>query len=112
MTRPIVAALLALFAVGLCLAADSKQDDDAKSPKVTIKNLKYDPKQVTVKPGDTVVWTNQDNNDHTVTADDGSFSSENLGGGDKFRHTFDKKGKYPYHCKYHPRMKAIVLVTD
>jgi plastocyanin len=112
MIRPIAAATLVFLAVGLAIAADAKQDDDAGAQKVTIQNLKYNPPKLTIKPGETIVWTNKDNNDHTVTADDGSFTSENLGGGDKFRHTFEKKGKFPYHCKYHPRMKGVVLVAD
>ena len=93
----------------------------AKSPdahKVTIKNLKYDPPKLTIKPGETVVWTNLDDNDHTVIADDKDangnpvFASDNLGNGDKFQFTFAKRGKFPYHCKYHPRMKGIVIVSD
>ena len=104
--------MILMLGVGSSIAADAKQGDDAKAQKVTIKNLKYDPPKLTIKPGETVVWTNKDDNDHTVIADDGSFASENLGGGDKFKHTFDKKGKYPYHCKYHPRMKGTVLVQD
>ena len=48
--------------------------------------------------------------DHTVTADDGSFDSGNLPDGKTFRHTFKKPGKYKYHCEYHPRDKAVVVV--
>src|SRR5690242_7144954 len=112
MIRTIAAALVLILAVGLCIAADAKQDEDAKKHKVSIKNLKYDPPKLTIKPGETVVWTNQDSNDHTVIADDDSFKSDNLGAGDKFKYTFDKKGKFPYHCRYHPRMKGLVLVQD
>jgi plastocyanin len=105
------AALLTLSAH----AKDSKQDD-AKVNKVTIKNLKYEPAEISVKTGETVVWTNKDDNDHTVTGDNGgpddAFKSDNLGSGDKFNYTFAKKGKYKYHCKYHPRMKGTVTVQD
>ena len=92
------------------------QDDNAH--KITIKNLKYDPAKLTIKAGESVLWINDDDNDHTVTSDEKGekdkplFDSENLGRGDKFRHTFEQAGKFPYHCQYHPRMKAIVIVTE
>ena len=107
-----------LLAIGLLsVSAKSKDDDDAKAHKVTIHNLKYDPAKLTIKTGETVVWTNTDDNDHTVISDDKEkdaplFASDNLGNGDKFKFTFDKKGKFAYHCKYHPRMKGVVFVAD
>ena len=84
----------------------------AKDHKVSIKDLKYNPKELKVKKGDTVVWTNADERDHTVTADDDSFKSGNIGDGGSFKQRFDKAGKYKYHCDYHPRMKATVVVED
>ena len=80
----------------------------AKEVKVSIGE-RYAP-EVKVKAGDTVVWVNGSEKDHTVTADDGSFNSGNLGRGKTFRHTFKKPGKYKYHCEYHPRDKAVVVV--
>jgi plastocyanin len=84
----------------------------AKEHKVSIQNVKYDPKEIRIKKGDTVTWTNGDDRDHTVTADDGSFASKNLGNGNTFSHKFPKAGKFKYHCEYHPRMKAIVIVEE
>jgi plastocyanin len=111
MTRCIAILAVVTLLLGVwSFAADAKDDD--KSHKVTIKNLKYDPPKLTIKPGETVQWINKDDNDHTVIADDESFASDNLGSGDKFTHTFDKKGTFKYHCKYHPRMKGQVLVQD
>ena len=100
--------LALLFSVALAYA-----QTDAKLRKVAIKNLKYDPAKLTVKTGETVLWTNSDDNDHTVISDeDGLFESGNLGRGETFKHTFEKAGKFPYHCKYHPRMKGVVVVSD
>ena len=100
--------LLAVLALAVLLAPAAM----AKEHKVSIKDLKYNPRELKVKKGDTVVWTNSDERDHTVTADDGSFKSLNLGDGDHFTQKFDKAGKYKYHCEYHPRMKATVVVED
>src|ERR1041385_4545294 len=102
----------ALICAVATISAKAKDDDD-KAHKVTIHNLKYDPANLTIKPGETVVWTNMDDNDHTVISDEKDvFASDNLGNGDKFRFTFEKKGKFGYHCKYHPRMKGLVVVSD
>jgi plastocyanin len=110
MPRKTIIVCTALLAV--CFVAAQAREDE-KAHKVTIKNLKYDPPTLKIKAGETVLWTNTDDNDHTVTSDDkDGFSSDNLGSGEKFRHTFEKKGKFPYHCKYHPRMKGLVIVGE
>jgi len=75
----------------------------------------YQPAVITVKKGDTVTWVNEDDRDHTVYSDDPKdkdFRSDNLGNGDTYSHKFDKAGKFPYHCKYHPRMHGTVTVSD
>ena len=84
----------------------------AKEHKVAIKDVKFTPRELKVKKGDTVVWTNSDERDHTVTADDGAFKSGNIGDGGSFRQKFEKPGRFKYHCEYHPRMKATVVVED
>src|SRR4051794_19321031 len=113
MTRRIALISLTILLLGVTLAPAAKdKDDEDKSHKVLIQNLKYDPAKLSIKVGETVQWINKDDNDHTVIADDDSFKSDNLGSGDKFSHTFEKKGTFKYHCKYHPRMKASVTVAD
>jgi plastocyanin len=58
----------------------------------------------------TVAWTNDDSAPHTVTADDGSFSSGNLNPGDSYTYTFTTPGTYAYHCNYHSWMKGTIIV--
>jgi plastocyanin len=71
----------------------------------------YDPAQLTVGVGDTVVWTNTGEIDHTVTADDGSFDSGTISPGETFEFTFDKEGEFAYHCDPHPFMVASIVVS-
>jgi plastocyanin len=104
-------ALLACLTAAGIAAKDKdhdKTDDDA--PTVSIKNMKFSPKSLTVKVGQTVRWKNADTHDHTVVAEDESFKSDNLRSGDTFSHTFKEAGKFPYACSYHPRMKAEIVV--
>jgi len=88
--------------------------DDAKGTRhsVTIKDMKFDPETLEIAPGDTVVWINQDDRDHTVAAKDGSFKSDNLNRGESFSHVFKKAGNFGYSCSYHPRMKGTVVVRE
>src|SRR5690349_2856648 len=105
----VILGLLFTIAAPFVAAADKKKDDDKTT--VHIKDLKCTPPTITIKVGQTITWVNDDDKDHTVVADDGSFESDNLGNGDKFKFTFKKKGKFSYHCKYHPREKGVVIVT-
>jgi plastocyanin len=82
----------------------------ASDVHVSIDNYAFKAPSVTIAPGTAVVWKNQDDDPHTVTADDGAFDSKGLGQGDTFRHVFTKPGKYPYHCSAHPYMKGTVIV--
>ena len=77
---------------------------------VSIKNFAFNPPSITVAPGTTVPWTNNDSAPHTVTADDGSFDSETLQPGQSFSHTFQSPGTIAYHCEIHPSMKGSVTV--
>ena len=80
--------------------------------QVNIANFGFAPGTVMVKPGTTVTWTQQDKDQHTVTADDGSFGSSPLTTGQTFTHTFTTPGTYHYHCAIHPFMHGTVVVTN
>jgi plastocyanin len=72
----------------------------------------FSPASVTVSAGQSVAWLFQDANPHTVTADDGSFTSVQTGltNGKTYAHTFTAAGTYPYHCFIHPQMHGTVVV--
>ena len=71
----------------------------------------FDPAEITVAPGATVVWLNQGTQEHTVTADDNSFDSGYKKTGTTFQRAFPRPGKYGYHCAPHPWMKGTVVVA-
>jgi len=74
----------------------------AAPEKVSIKisNFQFEPKEITIKLGTTVEWTDERGR-HTVEADDGSFKSDVLTAGGQYEHKFDKPGVYPYFCTFH-----------
>jgi plastocyanin len=102
--------------LGLAVASIQAKAEDEKAAdevRVSIKGMKYNPAKITIKPGQSVRWTNLDDHDHTVVADDGkSFDSGSIGNGGSFTHKFEKAGKFAYSCIYHPRMKGVVTVAE
>ncbi len=69
--------------------------------RVSVIDSAFSPGELTVSPGTTVIWTNSGDLPHTVTADDGSFDSGTLQYANRFEHTFNEPGTYPYHCNIH-----------
>ena len=79
--------------------------------EVTIIDFGFMPKVLTIKAGDTVVWTNSDTTSHTITSDSGTeLDSETLAVGQTYSHTFNTAGSFSYHCTIHPLMKAKIVV--
>jgi plastocyanin len=79
--------------------------------EVDMKDIKFNPGTVKIKPGGKVTWVNHDSVGHDVTAD--GFSSGSPGGiddGASFTHTFKKAGSYKYVCSVHPGMEGEVVV--
>ena len=84
-----------------------------RTVKVGMKDIQYVPKDVTVKAGDRVSWTNSDSLTHTVTKKAGpgpKFDSGNMDPGAKFELTFDRTGKIDYFCTIHPNQTGTVNV--
>jgi plastocyanin len=78
--------------------------------QVTISKFAFAPKDITVAPGTTVVWTNRDEAPHTVTSNDKSFASKGMDTDDAYEHTFAAEGDFGYICTVHPFMTGVVHV--
>ena len=73
----------------------------------------YIPAGVSVAPGSTVTWSNDDTAAHTVTSSPESpmeFNSGLFMPGETYDVTFDDPGEYPYLCIVHPWMTGVVVV--
>lgn len=78
---------------------------------ITIQNSSFNPAEITVKVGTTVVWTNQDSAQHDITSDSGLvLKSQLLKKGESFSYGFSKEGEYFYHCSIHPNMQGKIMV--
>ncbi len=76
----------------------------------------YNPSPLTVSVGTTIVWTNNDNTEHTVTEGSPSgntppngFDSGILAPGKTFTHHFDTAGTTQYYCTLHPTMLGEII---
>jgi len=81
-----------------------------QGPQVDIADFSFVPLRLTVKLGEAVRWTNQDNVQHNVVFDDGGLSSPLLSQGQSWAHTFTQEGTYSYDCGPHPFMKGTIVV--
>lgn len=103
---------VAASARGKTLSARPAAPAAAAGPvAVHISNFTFGPKAATVKVGQTVTWTNDDDIPHTVVATDKSFRSKVLDTGQSFSFTFTKPGQVAYFCSLHPMMTGKVTVT-
>ncbi len=106
-------AALALFLLAPATTTVAQSADAT----VDMKNVAFAPTVVHILPGQTVLWTNDDPLQHTVTADDGSFDSGLIDPGATFSQTFTAPGTYQYYCTPHGSaglhgMSATVIVDD
>jgi plastocyanin len=85
----------------------------ASSPSIS---KPYDPSPLTIKPGTSATWTNNDSTIHTVTSglpEQGEvgtlFDSSIMSPGKTFTHVFDKTGTFDYSCTLHPFMRGQII---
>jgi len=81
---------------------------------VRMVDLDFTPAAVSVVAGETVVFTNDDDDDHTVTADEGEFDSGAQLPGETFRFLTDETtpAQIGYHCELHPEeMRGTISVV-
>jgi plastocyanin len=102
--RRIVLALVA--AAALAVAGSGS----AATTTVRITKSGFSPANVTVNFGDTVTWTNNDNADHQLVADDGTFASPILKPGKSYSFTFRRAGTFRYHDALKPSLRGRVTV--
>lgn len=105
------AVVLVLLILGTALAVRLSAAPAATRAEVSIRGGRFSPATVTVGVGEAVVWTNDDDLDHTITAEDGSFESGKLKARGRFQHRFARAGTFSYSCALHPREKGRVVVV-
>lgn len=91
-------------------------DGAADADTVVVEGFRFQPDQIEVSTGTTVVWENMDGIRHTATsgapgAEDGAFDVDMPEAGASGEHTFTEAGTFAYFCQVHESMTAEVVVS-
>lgn len=114
----VLAVLAGVLVVGGVFGLAQGRDEPAPAPpgstEVAISGFLFGPKELSVRAGDTVTWTNEDSTLHTITGKDAaskaSLDSENLRNTETYEVTFTDAGAYQYFCVFHPNMQGTITV--
>lgn len=91
-------------------AVSSGEVADAGGATITILDFDFgDPLVVDV--GTVVQVVNEDGAGHTVTADDGSFDTGVIDGGDSTELVLDEAGEFAFFCSIHTSMTGTITVN-
>jgi plastocyanin len=79
------------------------------APSVKAGDFFFAPKELQVKAGRTVTWTNTGQTIHTVKGP--GFFSQAIEPGKRYSYRFARAGRFAYLCTLHPaQMRATVVV--
>ena len=106
--------IVALGSTG-CAAPPAPQPEEGVTD-VAMQGLAFVPKEVTIKVGESVRWTNREAAPilHTATSGDPAggnagdlWDSGDLSPGESFVRQFDEAGEFIYFCRHHPNTAAM-----
>ena len=113
---PLVASTALCFAGSAAPASNDTGDAAGSSNagsayRIEIHDFAFSPKEITVPVGARIVWTNRDDEPHTVVSATGAFKpSQALDTDDSFSTVLDKPGTYAFFCGIHPMMVGKIVV--
>jgi plastocyanin len=110
--------LLAAGAIAAVACSDSgnggqEPTDETPEGDILVRNDFFDPSELEVAPGATVIWAWASNGrEHNILFDDGETSGTK--GSGTYERTFATVGDFPYHCTIHPAtmIGTISVVAD
>ena len=97
---PIATALM----LGMSVSAD------AATIQITMENLVISPAETSAKVGDTIEWINKDIFAHTATARNGDWDVT-MPPKKTITLVLKTAGMTEYYCRFHPNMKATLVVA-
>src|SRR5262245_50103108 len=104
-----VAVALSLIGTSGCSrgAADAQK---STTHTVVTDGTHFQPDDLTVNVGDSIVWVNKDPFPHTATSQAGGFDSGEIESDKSWRFKASKAGEFPYICTLHRTMKGMLRV--
>jgi plastocyanin len=98
---------------GECERPDANIYAKREATNVTIQNFTFAPVVVTISPGTTVRWNNQDTAPDAIVGDAGyGPRSGQIETGESYDYRYAHSGTYRYHGSRNPQVVGTVIVTD
>ena len=82
----------------------------ASEVSVEIADYDFSPRDLTIRPGTAITWTNRDSAPHDATDRSDAWETGFLSQGESRSITFESPGAYEYECTIHPNMKGTLSV--
>jgi len=82
-----------------------------KDVRIALKGTGFTPRNIVIKEGATVTWTNMDNTSHTISDFSGSLIFPEMLPGESVSHHFNTPGRYDYWSEEKRVLTGIVEVT-
>jgi plastocyanin len=103
--------LLAAGTVGAALATlPVAAQESGELHEIEIKNFRFKPAKLEVRPGDRIRWTNRDGAPHNATALDQTWKTRDLSPDQSAEVTMSAGSGGDYFCSIHPSMRAVVTI--
>jgi plastocyanin len=99
-----IVAIVAALTVAMSASAD------AATIQITMENLVISPADASAKVGDTIEWINKDIFAHTATARNGDWDVI-MPPKKTVTSVLNKAGAVEYYCRFHPNMKATLVIA-
>jgi plastocyanin len=97
-------------------SAEPSEEATAEEVRVRLESSNFDPSELTITAGTTVLFLNADSYTHTVTegtggqAVDDPIVDREIAENRSVRVTFDEPGTYDITCEIHPSMQLTITV--
>ena len=99
-----------IFPIAATLMLGASVSAQAATIQITMENLVISPAETSAKVGDTMEWINKDILAHTATARNGDWDVT-MPPKKNVTLVLKKAGTVDYYCRFHPNMKATLVVT-
>ncbi len=94
----------------LVYGCNSKVKSTPQTHVIEIKDMKFQPAELKIHQGDTVIWINKDIVAHDVTEENKAWASPPLNADATWKKAITKSESY--YCSIHVVMKGILIVEE
>ena len=99
-----------IVAIAAALTLVMSVSADAATIQITMQDLVISPAEASAKVGDTIEWINKDIFAHTATARNGDWDVT-MPPKKTITSVLNKAGTVEYYCRFHPNMKASLVIA-